>query len=238
MSFKPEAGNETRNSEARRRREGYYERYFVGKGIDIGCGNSTITPDAQPWDISKGNSDATCMKGIDDESQDFVYASHVLEHIDDPHLAMYNWWRILKVNGYLIVAVPDEELYEQCIWPSVLNSDHRHSFTAHKDERPEHGLNLMDLITPLDGHKLVGLRTCDYNYDYSLKNVDQVRAERQVEAIVQKVAPVKWQNSIVKHFCCPCGWKPLMLLGMMRNGQWLVKCPSCGQKCNLSVIEK
>lgn len=235
MDFEPIAGDEGANSEVRRRNEGYYERYFVGKGIDIGCGDSAITPNAQSWDISKGNSDASYMTGIDNESQDFVYASHILEHIEDPHVAVENWWRILKVGGFLIIAVPDEDLYEQGIWPSVFNADHRYSFTAHKDKRPQHSQNLMDFIVPLDNHKLLSLRICDSNYDYNKKNVDQQSAERQVEAIVQKIASTHWHNSIVGVHKCVCGAKQFVLLGLMENGSFLGLCSSCGQKTFLNT---
>jgi len=229
---------ETLSSEPRRRREGYYERFFVGEGLDIGSGKRTVVPNAKPWDLANGDGDATVMTGLADQSFDFIYASHVLEHLENPHIAMGNWWRLVKPGGYLIVAVPDEELYEQGVWPSRFNSDHRHSYTAHKDHRPPHGVNLMDLILPLQHHKLWSLRVCDEGYDYSQQGIDQGGTERQVEAIIQKVKPLTWLDNIAVRFQCQCGCVNVQSLGMTRHHLLMNRCLDCGQvtTVNMPVI--
>ncbi len=237
--FRPSAGNETANSAARRRREGFYEKYFVGSGIDIGCGNETITPDARGWDIAKGDTDATLMKGVDDETYDFVYASHVLEHIAEPHFALQNWWRILKPGGHMVIAVPDEDLYEQGLWPSMFNPDHRHAFTASKDVNAEHSLNLIDLITRLESRKLISLRICDNGYEYDKGPPrDQPSAERQIEAVVLKTGPMSWRSTVKANFKCGCGHVGLVLLGVLVTNDLLTRCPACGQRgrCRPSSI--
>jgi SAM-dependent methyltransferase len=51
--------------------------------------------------------DATTLATIADETQDFVIASHVIEHLQDPIGALRAWVRVLRPGGVLWLAVPD-----------------------------------------------------------------------------------------------------------------------------------
>ena len=82
------------------------------------------------WDL--GDGDATFMESVKDETYDFVHSSHCLEHLLDPEKGLRNWFRILKPGGYLVVIVPDEDLYEQGVFPSTFNADHKWTFTISK----------------------------------------------------------------------------------------------------------
>jgi SAM-dependent methyltransferase len=113
--------------------------YFVGAGIDIGGGVDSLAQyvelfpllqSCRTWDIQDG--DAQYMSGVPNESMDFVHSSHCLEHMRDPEEALTNWLRILKRGGYLVCLIPDEDLYEQGVWPSTYNPDHKHTFTICK----------------------------------------------------------------------------------------------------------
>lgn len=42
-----------------------------------------------------------------DESLDFVIASHVIEHVEDPIGALENWLRVLRSGAVLYIGVPD-----------------------------------------------------------------------------------------------------------------------------------
>lgn len=44
---------------------------------------------------------------VADETFDYLIAAHVLEHIDDPILALKNWVRVVKRGGHIVLAVPD-----------------------------------------------------------------------------------------------------------------------------------
>ena len=104
---------ETLKAEERRRREGWYHKCIRHPGIDIGCQNEPVDPEFRRWDLIHGDTDATFMKGVGDESYKTVYASHILEHLHNPIVALRNWWRILKEEGHLIVCVPHRDLYEK-----------------------------------------------------------------------------------------------------------------------------
>jgi SAM-dependent methyltransferase len=53
-------------------------------------------------------SDLETMRGIDDESQDFIIANHVFEHVEDPLKALRAIARVLRPNGIAYLAIPDK----------------------------------------------------------------------------------------------------------------------------------
>ena len=133
----------------------YVTRYFVGEGIDIGAGADSIgqyqeffplMKSCRAWDIDDG--DAQFMPGVPDASYDFINSSHCLEHLNDPSIAIDNWLRVLKPGGHLICIVPDEDLYEQGIFPSTYNPDHKYTFTIYKKNTwSSKSLNILDLLS-------------------------------------------------------------------------------------------
>jgi SAM-dependent methyltransferase len=52
--------------------------------------------------------DLEAMAGIDDASQDFVIANHVLEHVEDPLRALRSLARVLRSGGVAYLALPDK----------------------------------------------------------------------------------------------------------------------------------
>lgn len=213
---------ETRKAFERRAALGWFDKYLVGSGIDIGCGYDILQspqqlphrgPDTSKIDFSKpficrgweqADGDAQYMRGIPDESFDFVYSSHCLEHMVDPSIALSNWWRILKRGGHLVVVVPDEDLYEQGVWPSRGNGDHKTTWTVCKAPGVSWSpvsRNLKDEIVKLLGgydkvidNYIKHLAQIDTNYDYELAKTgwhDQTGpvvggTEAAVECVVQK----------------------------------------------------
>jgi SAM-dependent methyltransferase len=53
-------------------------------------------------------SDLESMRGIEPESQDFIVANHVLEHVEDPLKALRAIARVLRPNGIAYLALPDK----------------------------------------------------------------------------------------------------------------------------------
>lgn len=96
-------------------REIIVEKYCMGKGIDIGCGEDPLggINGIEKQDIrasGKVKLDYLCpcdVIPVEDERYDFVYASHVLEHLNNPIKALLEWRRILKVGGRIILIMPD-----------------------------------------------------------------------------------------------------------------------------------
>jgi len=61
------------------------------------------------------------LKGVADETYDFVYSSHTIEHLPDPSEDIKNWFRVLKPDGYLIIYFPHRDLYEKKQLPLRFN---------------------------------------------------------------------------------------------------------------------
>jgi len=132
----------------------FHSRYFVGDGIDIGgkpdplgqyAGVFPMMRSARTWDLEDG--DAQYLASIPNDYFDFVHSSHCLEHMVDVYESLRNWIRVLKPGGYLIVTIPDEDLYEQRIFPSRFNPDHKWTFTMAKTSSwSPRSINVVDLI--------------------------------------------------------------------------------------------
>ena len=51
--------------------------------------------------------DSTDLSEIKKESYDLILSSHALEHLANPLKALFEWHRVLKSNGYILIVVPD-----------------------------------------------------------------------------------------------------------------------------------
>ena len=186
---------ETQKANNRRKNTWLYNKIFAGEGIDIGCGDDILNKDkifpniisVQPFDISHG--DAQNINHYINKQYNFVHSSQCLEHMHDVHTALHNWWSLVKTNGYLIVTVPDEDLYEQGNFPSIYNTDHKWTFSIYKKNSwSKKHLNILDIISNLPNCKIIKIELIDTNYNYNLKDVDQTRANAEafIEFIIQK----------------------------------------------------
>lgn len=120
---------ETRKAHERRLREGFYEAFCQGHGLDVGGGRDPIALsmpelDVDVWDKEQG--DATYLAAIPHMNLDWIYASHILEHLHNPFLALINWGEKIAWGGHLIIAVPHRDLYEKRReLPSRWNEEHK-----------------------------------------------------------------------------------------------------------------
>jgi len=181
----------------RRRKKSYLfkKRVFVGKGIDIGCGKDILSKkvfrkitSVEPFDIRDGDAQYI-NKYKSEDSYDFVYSSNCLEHMNDPIIALKNWFALVKQFGYLVFTVPDEDLYEQGTFPSRFNPNHKWTFTIlKKNSWSGKSINIIDLLKSLENCKIIKIELVDTNYDYSKTNEDQTRggAEAFIEVVIRK----------------------------------------------------
>lgn len=187
--------NETSKCRQMRLERGDFEKYLFGAGIDIGAGHDPLmTPygTVRPWDLSDG--DAELLPNVPDNSYDFVYSSHSLEHMPSVERALTNWIRVLKPNGFLYLVVPDYILYEKMMWPSVFNTDHLHSFsflvTRPMTGRANHYHMQNDLFPLLQSLGATVLRTEveTLHFDFNKGAYDQTRndALSQISLVAQK----------------------------------------------------
>jgi SAM-dependent methyltransferase len=141
------------------------------------------------WDWEDG--DAQFMTGVDDCAFDFVHSSHCLEHLVDPAEGLRNWLRVVREGGYLIITVPDEDMYEQGVFPSTFNRDHKWTFTIFKTKSwSDRSLNLLDLVRELDdAAEVVRIEQLSATYRFDLPRFDQTLtpvAECGIELVIRK----------------------------------------------------
>lgn len=171
-------------------------RHLVtGVGIDIGCGQDKITPAAIPFDKDSGDANHILEYVKPGTQYDYVFSSHCLEHMFDPRTAILDWWQLVRPLGALIFTVPDEDLYEQGIFPSIRNGDHKHTFTISKHTSwSDKSINVFDLALSLPDGVIKRLTLQDFGYDRSAirwaspSSPDQTAgfAMAQIECVVIK----------------------------------------------------
>lgn len=179
----------------------FSNRYFVGRGLDIGGKPDPLClyqelfsrmTSVKTWDWEDG--DAQFLSGVSDNEYDFVHSSHCLEHLVEPAEGLKNWFRVVSSGGYLVVTVPDEDLYEQGVFPSTFNLDHKWTFTIYKSQSwSEKSLNIIDLVRDLgESAELVRLEQLSSTYRFGLPRFDQTLTpvgECGIEFIIRKRTP-------------------------------------------------
>ncbi len=190
---------ETSKSIARRLHTPGFARYFAGHGIDVGAGDDplgqyrTLFPfmvDCRAWDKQDG--DAQRLDGVKDASFDFLHSSHCLEHLIDPAMALYRWCKVVKRGGHIVVLVPDEDLYEQHVWPSRWNGDHKHTFTlCRRRSWSPVSINVFDLIASVgDLAEPVRAETLETTWRTDRPGQDQTAdspAESAIEFVLRRL---------------------------------------------------
>jgi SAM-dependent methyltransferase len=189
---------------ARRLRDPNFLRfYFVGQGLDVGGGPDPLgayqeffplITKIDCWDWEQG--DAQFMSSIPDETLDFVHSSHCLEHMVDPVIALKNWFRLLKPGGHMVITIPDEDLYEQGIFPSTYNTDHKWTFTIFKTQSwSPRSCNLLSLLPQLGpSADILKVELLQHTFRYQLPRFDQTQtpsAESGIEFVVRKRPPME-----------------------------------------------
>ncbi|HEY7232003.1 MAG TPA: class I SAM-dependent methyltransferase [Pseudolabrys sp.] len=177
----------------------FARRYFVGYGIDVGGGDDSLHQFVELFPLienvfvyDKAQGDAQKLDNVDDAAFDFLFSSHCLEHVYDPVEAMSNWLRVVRSGGHLVICVPDEDLYEQGVWPSTFNADHKTSFTLCKATSwSPVSVNVFDLVAKFCHlARPLSVATIDHAYRYNLPRFDQTSTplcESAIEIILKKL---------------------------------------------------
>ena len=175
---------ETEKSYNRRKREGFFEKYCKGEGLDIGYGPFLVSPNASGWEYRNG--DAQYLDGVEDESFDYVYSSHCLEHMVDVRIALKNWFRVVRKNGYMIISVPDRDLYEKrSHLPSRWNIDHKHMFLLGEKEEPDTLDILEEIQNSLKNYSIEYAKRCNEGHTIDDPEIHS-DGEYQIEIVIKK----------------------------------------------------
>lgn len=138
--------------------------YLSGNGLDLGSGGTPVVPWAISMDLPTGEflhyrsnqqpehsihlaGDARNLHWFRDGVLDFVYSSHLLEDFFEWEPVLAEWARVIKPGGYLVILVPDKELWNEAIRNGQPpNCAHTH------ESRPG---ELSEYITRLGGFEII-----------------------------------------------------------------------------------
>lgn len=184
--------SETSGCRDRRQKENFFEKYIKGEGIDIGCGklygyDSEDKIDKNAIAHDKDMCDAHKMHVFRDCNFDYVYSSHVLEHLEDPVLAIKNWYRITKNDGFLIIAVPSKFRYEKKRNPpSRWNGDHKIFYT------PALLISQIEEALEPNSYLIEYVKDCANNFKWEIPAEKHSSGEYQIECVIKKITKPKW----------------------------------------------
>jgi predicted SAM-dependent methyltransferase/ADP-heptose:LPS heptosyltransferase len=149
-------------------------KWTRGRGLDIGAGmyrtfNHFITvdnnADAQLFGHAMPRpdlfvNDASSLDMVANASMDFVFSSHMLEHVPEQSLVktLKEWLRVLKPDGYLVLYLPDADEYPKVGEPGA-NPDHKWNVTYNR---------VMELMAHAGHHDLMDFQKRNAEQEYSL----------------------------------------------------------------------
>lgn len=175
---------------------GFYQKYMSGVGLDIGYagmqgGCEPVLPNATGIDLHTPGYDGIHLP-YGSETQDFVFTSHCLEHMLQPIPAIQEWARVVRVGGYLIMAVPHCYLYERSFsipgaWDSC--KDHKRVYT------PARLLGEIEQALVPNTYRIESLRDNDQNFNYGIAHNDPGDLHKacfEIELVLRKINPPNW----------------------------------------------
>lgn len=208
-SWGEKVGTESRRTWFTKFRNGFFKKYMgmysdAGgrecvsmwtKGLELGFKGYTtekinpILPSAIGIDT-----DFPCYDGktlpFPMESQDYVYSSHCLEHIENPYQAIEEWHRVTKIGGFVIIVVPHQFLYEKKeSLPSKWNGSHHRFYT------PSSLLNEVEQTLIPNSYRVRFLEDGDEGFTYDIGPDHHSGGQYEITLVIEKIKPPQWKLS-------------------------------------------
>lgn len=79
------------------------EKYCKGSGLDIGAG---VWPLKNARPVEDNSVENAYNLKAENNSVDFVFSSHLFEHLEHPYKAVDEWHRVVKENGIIFFYIP------------------------------------------------------------------------------------------------------------------------------------
>jgi SAM-dependent methyltransferase len=185
-------GEESRKTYEDKLKNGFFEKYMSGEGLDIGFSGylDNVVPileNAIGVDTNYPGYDGKTLP-FEVCSQDYVYSSHCLEHIQDYKKAIQEWFRVTNVGGHVIIVVPHQYLYEKRKnLPSRWNGDHKRFYT------PSSLLKEVEESLPTNTYRVRFLEDGDKDFDYSIDPTQHSKGQYEITLVIQKIIPASWE---------------------------------------------
>jgi SAM-dependent methyltransferase len=150
---------------------GLYTRYFLDRGFQVDCVD--IDPAMRQTFVELGCdfkvADLRSMAlPFEEERFDFVWCSHVIEHLPDVHRFACELFRVVKPGGYVILRTPDLASFGWDFWH---DPTHLHPFIKVALEK----------ILLLGGFENVFCSNCELP---AIKGLHRIRAYRWAPAML------------------------------------------------------
>lgn len=181
-------GPESAKSYQRREAAGFFARYLSGENIlDIGYrggdpASVPIVEHAIGVDHDYPGYDGIHLP-FPNSSQDAVFSSHCYEHIADYRAALRDWYRTVRIGGYIVIVVPHKYLYERkSTTPSLFNSDHKRFYT------PASLLREVEESLPPNGFRVRHLADNDAGFEYAVPIGQHAAGCYEIELIIEKIS--------------------------------------------------
>lgn len=185
-------GFESRKSYADKIASGFFAKYMSGPNVmEIGYrgyeeGNLPIVPQAIGVDVGYPGYEGATFP-FADASFDAIYSSHCFEHIGDWLGVLRDWYRLLKVGGFLVIVVPHQLLFERKrSLPSPINPDHKRFYT------PRSLLGEIETAFAENSYRVRHLVENDKGFDYSIMPYQGTDGCYEIELVIEKLAKPFW----------------------------------------------
>lgn len=205
-------GYESRKAYARRYHRGFWDQFIKGPVVlDIGFRGgvmdavpivdgaigveqdgfhvNSFTPPAAVEMLKRNWKYDGLHISLEDGTADTVHASHILEHVNFPDMYLAEWFRVLRVGGTLILAVPHAYLYERRVTvpPSRFSPEHLRSYT------PASLLTEIETSLRPNTWRLRHMEDDDTGYDYSLPIDVHPTGCLEIVGVIEKIEPPAWK---------------------------------------------
>jgi SAM-dependent methyltransferase len=174
-------------------RSGFFDRYCSGTVIlDVGFTGydnperKAALPHAIGIDLDFPGYDGIHLP-YPDQSVDTVFSSHCLEHIVFDHAVIQDWYRVLKIGGFIVCMVPSQALYEKKRFlPSNWNGDHKRMYT------PSSLALAFETALPVNSYRIRHLAENDRGFDYSIGPDRHSDGAYEIEIVLERIVAPAW----------------------------------------------
>lgn len=184
-------GTESQRTYEDKIKNGFFDTYMKGEGLDIGYagyvqGCNSILPNAVGIDLNFPGYDGKTLPFLDN-SQDYVYSSHTLEHVIDYKMFIKEAYRVTKIGGYIVTIVPHQFLYEKKKdLPSRYNGSHYRFYT------PASLLKEFEESLEPNSYRVRLLEDEDQGFTYDLPPETHSGGCYQILSVLQKIKKPDW----------------------------------------------
>ena len=127
-----------------------------------------------------------------DESQDAVCSDRLLQHIADYRGAIAEWFRVLRVGGFLIITVPHQFLFERKIsLPSRFDASHQRFYTA-----ASLLLEIEEALDPLS-YRVRFLEDNDAGFDYTKPHKHAPSSGCEVVVVLEEIEHTDHSSTVL-----------------------------------------